>query len=69
MLDVMHQSDGSGWQYRCSTVEAIQGWGVSFAASVEAAEHDARRFLSEALGLPVSLEAARQQLRHFRFAQ
>ncbi len=63
MIEVTHRPDGAGWAFSCASVFAVQGGGKSLEASVDAAEHSVRHYLSHG-GHPVLPGEAHRQIRH-----
>ena len=70
MYEVIHRrafdGHGAGWVFNCPAAPGIDGGARTYDASVDAAKHAARHYLSRVAGRPVALGEAGRHLRHRR---
>jgi len=67
VLEVIHRPASSwGWEFSCGTARSVEGGARTYRASVAAAEHSARLYLSHGADHPVELQEARRELSHVR---
>jgi hypothetical protein len=65
MITITHRPARHGWEYQAD-VQGIDGGGRSFEESVDASDHEVRRYLSRRAGHAVSFAQALDGTTHHR---